>query len=317
MSDTKKRSAWYVFKKTICFVLLKLAINLTCIILSLLVLWVLFVSMNDRWGTAAILVLLGFWALLTYGLFPIADKFGGYLIRAGHIAVISEYAKTGTIPEHQVKHGLRKVKEKFPTTSVYFFVHNLVKNSVKDIQRLFIKTVDDISIFLHLSMIQSLASLFMNVWLGSVDDCCLGYTYINPKQGAAQSACDGVVLYAANWKEMMRCAASTMGLAVVMCIVLVVIPIAVAMIHMLSIEVLSVWSLAICLFAFYAATAVKKAVIDSLTVCRMVLKFSECAENTTLTSEYYSELKSVSVKFRHLCSAAKKENENRKSKKPN
>ena len=310
----QSRSAWYVFKKTICFVLLKLAINLTCILLSLLALWVLFVSMKDRWGIAAIFVLLGFWALLTYGLFPIADKFGGYLIRAGHIAVIAEYAKTGEIPEHQVKHGLRKVKEKFPTTSIYFLVHNLVKNSVKDIQRLFIKTLDDISIFLHLSMIQSVSTLFMNVWLGSVDDCCLGYTYINPKQGAAQSACDGVVLYAANCKEMMKCAASTMGLAVVMCMLLVVIPIAVAMIHLLSIEVLSVWSLAICLFAFYAATAVKRAVIDSMTVCRMVLKFSECAENTELTSEYYSELKAASVKFRHLCSAAKKENEKRKTK---
>ena len=47
--------------------------------------------------------------------------------------------------------------------------------------------------------------MFLDIFLGYVDECCLGYTFAHPEQNAYKLAADGVVIYFKNWKKNMKC----------------------------------------------------------------------------------------------------------------
>jgi hypothetical protein len=58
------------------------------------------------------------------------------LIKAGHIAVITEAVTTGKVPKNQVAYGKERVKERFVTANVYFLIDKLVGAAVRQIQRI-------------------------------------------------------------------------------------------------------------------------------------------------------------------------------------
>ena len=53
----------------------------------------------------------------------------------------------------------------------------------------------------------SSSSTFIGIALGYVDECCLGYTFINTQQSATKRACDGVCIYFQNIKTLLKNAA--------------------------------------------------------------------------------------------------------------
>ena len=296
-----------IYRKTFSFVLLKLALNFVCVLFSFAMLGLIYTGVRNGWNYAPILILTALWAVITLTIYPLADRLGGYLVRAGHIAVITESVIKGTIPEKPVSFGVKTVRNRFPVTATYFVVHNLVQKAIRQISRLMWSIAGDISMLLNLSMLDSLFSAYMKIAIGSIVDCCLGYTYSHPKRGAFQCACDGVVLYAANWKHMTKSAAKALAIFIVG-------PAVIFLAGVFSVKTLSLWILPIVLFALYLATAVKNAVVDSYVVCRMVAEYNECTISSELSDEYYETLKTTSSKFRNLCRAAKDENTERRKK---
>ena len=56
--------------------------------------------------------------------------------------------------------------------------------------------------------------MFLDISLGYVDECCLGYTFAHPEQNAYKSAADGVVIYFKNWKTLVERRAKTTGVVI-------------------------------------------------------------------------------------------------------
>ena len=56
--------------------------------------------------------------------------------------------------------------------------------------------------------------MFLDISLGYVDECCLGYTFAHPEQNAYKLAADGVVIYFKNWKTLLKDAAKTTGVVI-------------------------------------------------------------------------------------------------------
>lgn len=303
-----------IYRKTFAFVLLKLAVGMLCVLFSFMLLAVCYAGVRSQWSKPLIVVLFTIWIIFTAALYPVANRFGVYLIRAGHIAVIVEAVKTGNIPVNPISYGIKTVRSRFPVTAAYFVAHKLVDKANREISKLLWHFASDISIILNLAMIDRLLSAYMKIAIGSIDDCCIGYTYAHPKRGALQCACDGVVYYAANWKAMTKSAASTLAWATLLCAGFIVIPIAGILASVFSIKALSLWVIPIILFAAYIGTAVKNAVVDSYIVCRMVASFYDCVTNAEPLDGYYAELKKISGKFRSLCAAAKRENKEKTQK---
>ena len=304
-----------IYRKTFGFVALQLLLQIlfTLLAVGLLYLIYLLAAKTTLKYTALAAILL--WALLTFIAAPIVNRFGSYLLRAGHVAAVAKYVQDQKQPDHVLKFGINQVKKRFPVATSYFFVHNLVDGAVRQLQKVLLTSVGDISFVAGLGAVNNAVHAFMKVAVGKIDDCCLAYTFLHPKQGAVQSSCDGVVIYAANWQPLMKQAAKTFGWTVAITVILVLIPFAVAFVGFFVLKSHSIWMIPALLIAAYLATAFKHAVVDSYSMVRMIVQYYDCSKDVKLNQEYYDDMSRLSGKFKKLYYAAKKEQKERREQK--
>lgn len=297
-----------IYRKTFWFVLLRLFLQGLFALLSVGTLYLIYLLAAKTEMKYTALAAVGLWSIITMVAIPIVRKFAEYQLRAAHIAAVAATVRDGKAPKHLVGYGMKKVKERFPVTSTYYFVHNLVDGAVRQLQRVLITAVGDISfVAAGFGSIDKLVHTYLRIAVGEVDDCCLAYTFMNAQQGPLQSACDGVVIYASNWETLLKHAAKTFFWSMAMIAILSLIPFAVAFVGFFIFHSHSIWMIPALLIAGYLATGFKRAVVDSYNMVRMVTHFYECANETILPQEYYNELGDLSGKFRRLYNAAKKE----------
>ncbi|MCM1553860.1 MAG: hypothetical protein NC092_14425, partial [Butyrivibrio sp.] len=63
----------------------------------------------------------------------ISQYYLGYLLKAGHIAVVTALVTKGSLPEDSFAYGIETVKKKFATAAAYFAVDRLVSGAVNQI----------------------------------------------------------------------------------------------------------------------------------------------------------------------------------------
>lgn len=221
----------------------------------------------------------------------------GYLVKAGHVAVIAEIVTTGQIPANQVDYGKKIVTERFATSNIYFAVDKLVTGAVKQIQRGIEKVGNALDFIPGMGAVTGLAKFFVDISLGYIDECCLGYTFYKKEQGAFKSAADGVVIYAQNWKVLLKNAAKTMAKAIGVLVVIAL----VALIPVGLLFKLLHWSpLVAFLLACLIAWVAKFAFFDSYILCQMMTAYMEVAPTTQITFDLYSKLSGLSSSFKEL-----------------
>jgi len=99
------------------------------------VLLAIFAGIGWLFGDLGLVIGLCIWGGSIKVVHLVVMNYAGYLVKAGHIAVLAEAAATGKVPANQVQYGKDKVKERFVTSNVYFAVDKLVAGAVKEIQR--------------------------------------------------------------------------------------------------------------------------------------------------------------------------------------
>lgn len=297
-----------IYRKTFGFVLLRLLLQGLFALVSVGFLYLIYLMAIKTTLKYAAIAAVGLWVIITLIAIPIVRKFAAYQLRAAHIAAVAATVNEGKAPKHVIKYGMTKVKERFPVTSAYYFVHNLVDAAVRQLQKLLVTAVGDISfVAAGFGSVDKMIHTYMKIAVGEVDDCCLAYTFMHKTQGPLQSACDGVVIYASNWQTLMKHAAKTFFWSMMMVAIFTLIPFAVAFIGFFGFQSHSIWMIPALLIAGYLATGFKRAVVDSYNMVRMVTHFYECASEAILPQEYYDELAELSGKFKRLYRAAKKE----------
>ena len=187
--------------------------------------------------------------------------------------------------------------ERFATSNIYFAVDKLITGAVKQIQNKIDKLGNKLDFIPGMEAVAGLAKFFVSISLGYIDECCFGWTFYNPQQGAFKSAADGVVIYAQNWKTLLKDAAKTMaktiGLMVVMTLV-IFIPVG------LLFKIFKWSGFAAFLLALLIAWVVKFAFLDSYIMCQMMVSYMQVAPNTVITFDLYSKLCGISSKFKEL-----------------
>ena len=234
-------------------------------------------------------------------------RYFGYLIKAGHIAVITEAVSTGQIPENQIDYGKKMVVERFATANVYFLIDNLVSGAVKQLQRVVGKIGDFLKFLPGIGIITNIAQFFLEISLGYIDECCLGYTFYNKDQSAFKSAADGVVIYAQNWKKLLANAAKTMVKVLAMMLVVVIIFSLIFSAILNLFTKLAIVGIAAFIFACFAAMAVKSAFLDSYILVETMVVYMQIAPETVITFNLYEKLCGMSKKFRDLFDKARAE----------
>jgi hypothetical protein len=221
----------------------------------------------------------------------------GYLLKAGHIAVMTEAITTGQVPGNQLAYGKQAVLERFGTANVYFAVDKLVSAAVKQIQKGIGMIGSALDFIPGAGAVTGLAQYFVDLSLGYVDECCLGYTFYSKEQGAFKSAADGVVIYAQNWKTLLANAAKTMALVI---LGLLGITLVLFIVLALVFRAFDWPGWVAFVIALLLALAVKFAFIDSLILARTMTAYLGVAPTTVVTFDLYGKLCGISAKFREL-----------------
>lgn len=290
-------SSGQIFRKTMPFVWAKLLLGLITVGFSAILFAVL---MGLSWlfnsgGVTGILFLI--WISAVGIIRLVVMHYFGYLFKAGHIAVITEAVTTGKVPDNQVAYGKQMVKERFATSNIYFAVDKLVSGAVKQIQRGIEKVGNALDFIPGMDAITSLAKFFVDISLGYIDECCLGYTFYKTDDSAFKSAADGVAIYAQNWKKLLKDAAKTMAVVILALIIITLL----CFVALGLLFRLLHWSgfVAFALSVF-VALAVKFAFIDSYILVKMMSSYMEVAPTTPITFDLYHKLCEVSTKFKEL-----------------
>ncbi len=292
-----------LFRKTMPFAIAKLVLGAATVLVSVILLAIL-LGIGWLFGENGMAICILIWIGATGAVrFAIMHYFG-YLVKAGHVAVLAEAVTTGKIPENQVNYGKEAVKKRFATSNIYFAVDKLVSGAVKQIQRGISKLGNALDFVPGMGAVTNIANFFVELSLGYVDECCLGYTFYKKEQGAFRSACDGVVIYAQNIKHLLKNAAKTMLKVILLSLVVLIavfVPIG------LLFKLLS-WNAFIgFLLAVFITWMLKFAFLDSYILCQTMASYMEIAPTTQITFDLYGKLCGISGKFKELWNKGKAE----------
>ncbi|MDR0963318.1 MAG: zinc ribbon domain-containing protein [Clostridium sp.] len=298
-----------IYSKTMPFVWAKLALAAATAAISVLLLAILIGIGLLLKNSGVIFMMLAIWVILTNVFRFVLMHYMGYLVKVGHIAVITESVKTGIIPENQVAYGKNLAKTKFGTSNVFFGIDKLIGGAVKQLQNAFEKLGNKLEFIPGMNAITNIIKLFIGIALGYIDECCLGWIFYNKDtQGSFKSATDGVVIYAQNWKTLLKNAAKTTGIVVALMVLIFVvafIPL-ILIANLFPIHGFISFFIAFIL-AFIIAWAIKAAFIDSYMMISIMVPYMQVAPNTTITFDLYDKLCKLSGKFRSLFNKAKDE----------
>ena len=213
------------------------------------------------------------------------------------MAVIAEITSTGKVPDNQVEYGKQIVKERFATSNVYFAIDNLVSGAVRQINGGIDKIGNMLDFIPGLDSVAGIAKFFVNISLGYVNECCLGYSFLKKDEGVFKSSADGVVIYAQNWKKLLKDAAKTMltvviALSAVTLVCFIVLGLLFRLLH---------WSgLVAFALSVFIAMAIKFSFIDSFVMVKMMSSYMEVVPTTKISYDLYQDLCKLSQKFTEL-----------------
>ncbi len=222
-----------------------------------------------------------------------------YLVKAGHIAVLAELLQGKEIPggRGQIEHASAVVKERFVESSVLFGVDQLIKG----ILRVFNRTMLMIANFLPIPGLDGLvkfANTVINTSLTYVDEVILAHAIRTGSTNAWASARDAVVLYAQNYKTMLKNAVwltfVIWGLTLVI-FLLVIGP--VALIASFFPGLAGFWTFAL---AIVTAICLKAALVDPLAMAALMQVFFKVTEGQTPDPQWSAKLEGMSDKFKEL-----------------
>lgn len=285
-----------VFLKTMKFVWLKLALGGIVLLFALVTLFP-FVWLGSLGDGGGIVIALTVWFILVGCVYGFLQHYVGYILKAGHVAMVTTAVTTGSLPEDQLATAREMVSQRFLTANVYFAVDRLVSGAVSQLQKGLQKVDDLLGKIPGVSFIVSFAQMFVHIALNYVDECCLGYTFLHGDQSAFKSAADGVVIYFQNWKKLLKDAA-------VMTLAVMVISFLAWLLPFLLFAgifaALGIHLIFAALLSIIIAAILKSSFVDSFLMVRMMVSYMEVAPSTEITFDLYGKLCKLSDKFKSL-----------------
>ena len=249
-----------------------------------------------------------FWGgLIGFGLVSaalyLAREYILYLVKAAHIAVLVELYDGHAIPDGQgqLAYGAKVVKTHFAESSVLFGVDQIIKG----VLRAFFGTINFLTAFLPIPALQSLMRLaesIVRMSLTYVDEIILAYLIRTRTANPWETAKDGLILYAQNYKHFLKNAVwlSVFLWLVTAAIFIVLIGPAAALLALVPGHYFA-WGFA---FAFIFAWGLKAALLEPVAIVCLMQGYFKTIEGQKPDPEWEARLDSVSKRFRELAAKA-------------
>lgn len=286
-----------ILKKTMPFVWAKLFLALITtgisIALLLLLIGIEHLCNNEAIGGVMIIP----WLILSGIVRFIVMHYWGYLVKAGHIAVIIEVVLTEKVPEDQLAYGKNIVAECFEDANMYFLIDKLISGAVRQIQQTISRLGNALDFIPGNGSVISVMNIFVGISLNYIDECCIGYTFYKKDDNPFRSGAEGILIYTQNWRSLIRNIAKVAGL------LLIIVPLNILVIFVILGNLFRIfrWNGVIAfILACILTWVVKFAFIDSYFMIRVMKTYMEVAPTTQITFDLYNQLSSLSSKFRAL-----------------
>ncbi len=225
-----------------------------------------------------------------------------YLLKAGHIAVITELIKYGQLPEgkNQVEYGKGIVTERFGQVTALFAVDALVTGVLRMISRTIIGITNLIPIP-GLDKIGRIITAIINRALTYIDEAIFSYTLLTGSTNPWASARTGIVLYGQSWKPLLKSAFKVWlvgQLAWFIAFLVILLP------TYGLIRLMPDASFILGIMAVILALLVVSAFYEPLALVYMILTFNRAIQGQTPNPEWEEKIGKVSSKFRSISQKA-------------
>lgn len=261
----------------------------------------------------------GFFAFVTFAVFGgggwyvyrLARDYVNYMIKAAHVAVIADMAVKGGVPEgfNMYNYGVAKVKKFFVASNVLFGLDRLVSGTVKQIQRVFGGIGEFLKFIPGVKGLMNIINMFVDIILNYVDECIMAYIFLNEGQSVWKSAADGVVLYAQNWKTILKTGLKILVFLIVFFLLFYLIFVGLFSGIFNGVDGLgSLASPIAWLLTLVFVLVLKWAVLDSIIMIYMMCGYLKVAYGAQPSYDLYGKLQGMSKKFAELFGKAQQPN---------
>jgi len=142
-------------------------------------------------------------------IYNLAYRYFFYMIKAAHIAVMSELLVHGKLKASggQLQYGRERVMERFGEMNAMFVIDELVHGVVRS----FTRTVYNVARWIPGDTVEALVRILNRVIeysMSYIDEAVLARSFWVEEQNVWENARDGVVLYAMSWRPILMAAVS-------------------------------------------------------------------------------------------------------------
>jgi len=302
ISSAGLADAFRLLMQTAPFVLARLGV-LAAMTVGAIVWWVLLVGGFAFLARAT--PLLGWvWAVLLClvagGIWRFAARYVLYLLKAAHIAVLTELITTGRIAngnESMFHYGRRIVTERFGEVNILFGLDMLIDGIVSAFNR----TLDWVANLLPIPGLDSVTSVVRSVLRASttyIDETIFSYNLARGDENAFRSSRDGLIYYAQNSREILKTGVWVVVVDKVFTVAIWMVMLAPA--FALAYLMPGAASLATLVIASLFAANVRSAVLRPLFLTMVMVKFHSLVQGQDIELGWDQRLTTVTEKFGEL-----------------
>jgi hypothetical protein len=231
-------------------------------------------------------------------------RYALYLIKAGHVAVLTELITKGSIDNGAAgmfDYGRRVVTERFGEVNVLFALDLLIRGVVGAFNR----TLDWVGRLIPLPGMQSIVGIVNAVVKAAttyIDETIFSYDLARGDENPWRAGKDGLIYYAQNSGEILKTALYVVVLDKVLTVVVWAVMLAPAflMLAVLPQAAKPGGFLGGLLIAALFASNVRQAFLKPVFLVMVMTKFHSVVQNQAINAEWDGRLSSVSGKFREI-----------------
>ena len=258
---------------------------------------------------AVVIVTLGaFWGFLRF-----ARGYCLYMVKAAHVAAITEYLRTGAVPVTEkgyqgvLSFGKEKVGKHFGAANIAFVCDKLVAAATRQIMRWVNKAQNLLSFVPGSKNIFAVVNFILSTALNFMDEAVLSYIFYHEEEKSSfKKACDGLVYYAQAWKGMIMGAAKVAvfvwGLRIACFVISCAVVGGVVALFWKSNDVAFIVAI---IFASVFTYGLQTILVEPYATCMMIKDYHRAIAGQTLKADMYGTLCKVSSGFKNLFDKSK------------
>ena len=226
-------------------------------------------------------------------------RYGLYLIKCGHIAVLTELITTGAVDNGKMRmfdYGKKIVTERFSQVNTLFALDVLIDGIVGA----FNATLDFVTKFVPipgLKALANLASVILKAATTYIDETIFSYNLARGEDNAWRGGRDGLLYYCQNSTEILKTATICVIADYILTAIAWVLFLAPAAMLAMFLPFVAGWT---ALVAVLFAINFRQAVLRPLFLIMIMIKFHSCVKGQAINEEWEERLRALSPKFNQL-----------------